>query len=313
MRFPDPISLPESVVREREQRKRQIINASWWGVGIRFSIILFELIGVYLFASASLLLDAVSSLIDVLSSLSLIFFIRLAEKPPDKDHPFGHGRYEPLIGMLLGLILAIIGASLFMQQLLHLSTEPIALQMDKRAWLIPFFAVILLEIGYRSVMYTAKKQNSPALAADAVHYRIDGITSLLATIALIFAAYVPSWSLAFDHLGAIFIALLMMCLGFYAAKSNFNQLMDRTPDPKFFQKTREAALRVEGVKGTEKIRIQLFGPDAHVDIDIEVDPQLSVEAAHVISQRVRAEIQKDWPAVRDVMVHIEPFYPGDHE
>lgn len=63
---------------------------------------------------------------------------------------------------------------------------------------------------------------------------------------------------------------------------------------------------------TEKTRIQLYGPDAHVDIDIEVDPELSVQKAHKISQEVRIEIQKAWPAVRDVTVHIEPYYPNDH-
>jgi divalent metal cation (Fe/Co/Zn/Cd) transporter len=75
---------------------------------------------------------------------------------------------------------------------------------------------------------------------------------------------------------------------------------------------KEAALKVEGVLATEKVLIQSYGPDAHVDIDIEVAPNLSVEVAHKLTQKVRAEIQKAWPAVRDVIVHIEPYYPGDH-
>jgi divalent metal cation (Fe/Co/Zn/Cd) transporter len=90
-------------------------------------------------------------------------------------------------------------------------------------------------------------------------------------------------------------------------------MMDRIPNPRFFEKVKNAARSVDGVEETEKIRIQLYGPDAHVDIDIEVDPHLTVEVAHKISQQVRAEIQKKWTAVRDVTVHVEPYYPNDHQ
>ena len=179
-------------------------------------------------------------------------------------------------------------------------------------WLIPLGAVILLEISYRHIKRTAKRQNSPALLADAVHYRIDGINSLFAMIALLFAAYFPHYSVLCDHLGAVVIAVLMVGIGGYAAKNNLHQLLDRVPPKAYFDRVHEAAMRVSGVLGTEKIRIQLYGPDAHVSIDVEVTPDLSVEMAHELTQKVRAEIQKEWPAVRDVIVHVEPFYPGDH-
>ena len=115
-----------------------------------------------------------------------------------------------------------------------------------------------------------------------------------------------------DHIGAMTIASMMVVLGIYAAKNNLDQLMDRIPNRDFFERVRKASLTVIGVLDTEKIRIQLYGPDAHVDIDIEVDPLLPVHLAHEISQNVRVEIQKEWPSVRDVTVHIEPYYPGDH-
>ena len=104
----------------------------------------------------------------------------------------------------------------------------------------------------------------------------------------------------------------MIVMGVYAVRNNLHQLLDRVPDAHFFDTVTKAAKIVPGVLDTEKIRIQLYGPDAHVDIDVEVDPQLSVEKAHEISQKVRVEIQKEWPAVRDVTVHIEPYYPNDH-
>lgn len=313
MSFPEPIILPESISQLRTHRNRELLRAARWGVLIRFSIILFEVIGYVIFRSSALMMDALSSLVDIAATLLLIFFIRLANKPPDQNHPLGHGRYEPLAGLQLGISMILIGGGMLIRETIHFfqiseSQHP----LSPWAWIIPVFAVILLEASYRYVMNTAKNENSPALAADAVHYRVDGITSLLAALALIAAAYFPSLSWAIDKLGAIFIAAFMVIIGLIASRSNIHQLLDRVPDPEFFKKVRASALKVQGVKDTEKIRIQLYGPDAQVRIDVEVDPLLTVEGAHKISQEVRAEIQRDWPAVRDVTVHIEPYYPNDH-
>lgn len=310
--YPGPVKPPQYVFTARRERNRQLIFSAKRGVYIRLFIILCEFLGAWYFSSSALAMDAISSFIDVFFSFSLIYFIRFAERPPDKNHPFGHGRFEPLVGMQIGVLVVTIGIIAFFQQVLHLSTKVEQPPVAPIAWIIPLMAVILLEICYRIVMRTAKKQNSPALAADALHYRIDGITSAIAMIALLIAAYVPSLSGTIDHLGAISIACFMVGIGIYAAKNNLYQLIDTVPDEQYFDKVRGAALHIEGVRDTEKIRIQQYGPDAHVNIDIEVDPTLTVEVAHQITQKVRAEIQKAWPAVRDVTVHVEPYYPGDH-
>lgn len=310
--FPQKLDLPSDVLLQRAQRKKELVLSASWGVCIRLAIIVFELIGVWLFASSALLLDALASSVDVVSTLLLILFIKLAERPPDDNHPFGHGRYEPLVGLQLGLLLILVGAGMFVQQCLQIFEEPPKKVMDSHAWIFPVIAIVLLELCYRIVIYTAKKQDSPALAADALHYRIDALTSLFAACTLIAAAFIPDWSHLIDHGGALLISVLMVVLGTFAARKNMDQLVDKVPDPLVFERVKRAAMQAEGVRGTEKIGIQQSGPDAHVDIDVEVDPHLTVEVAHEISQRVRLEIQKEWPAVRDVIVHIEPYYPNDH-
>lgn len=311
MVFPQRLHPPESVNQARIERRLHIFKTVVWGVAIRGIIVLFEFFGAYIFKSASLFMDALSSSLDVISSLLLLLFIKLAERPPDSNHPFGHGRYEPLAGLQLSIVLIVLGGAMFFRQIFVLTTVPQGV-IDPRAWIISLGALILLELGYYIVMTTAKKHNSPALAADAIHYRIDSLSSLFATVALLLAAFLPSWSHVMDHIGAIAIALFMIGMGAYAVRKNLNQLLDTVPDEKYFDIVRKAAKKVPGVHDTEKLRIQLYGPDAHVDIDIEVDPLLPVEKAHLISQQVRVAIQQDWPQVRDVIVHIEPYYPGDH-
>lgn len=312
VKFPDPIALADSVFEQRKFRLKQLMHSCAWGMAIRFAIIVCELVGVFIFGSAALLMDAVASLVDVFSTLLLLVCIRLAARPPDTNHPFGHGRFEPLIGLQLGIFMALVGGGMLVQQGVQFSRTLSGMAIDSRAWIIPLVATLLLETCYQVVIRVAKKQHSPALAADAVHYRIDGMTSLCATVALGVGVFFPEWSHSLDHMGALLIALLMVGMGINAARQNINQLLDRAPEKQFFDRVDAAARRVEGVRATEKIRIQSYGPDAHVDIDVEVDPNLSVEVAHAISQKVRVEIQNAWPSVQDVTVHIEPFYPNDH-
>lgn len=216
------------------------------GVALRGAIIGAELIAFVYLNSSSLLLDAISSLIDIAASLFLIFCIKIADKPPDEEHPFGHGRFEPIAGLQLGLMLVAIGGGMLFQQLSALAKGGAARAIDPLTCLVPIGAIILLEISYRILKKTAERENSPALLADAVHYRIDSLNSLFAAVALIFAAFFPRHSVAIDHWGAVLIALFMIGMGIYAARNNLHQLLDRTPDKSYFEKVRDAAMKVPG-------------------------------------------------------------------
>ncbi len=311
-RFPDPVKLPETVEITRRKRCEAITHSVKIGTAVRLFIISAELFGVLWYGSATLLLDALATCVDVISSILLIVFIRLAERPPDDDHPFGHGRYEPLAGLHLGLFLIVIGVSMAAKQSFNLYTEEHQELLGTYLWLIPAMAVVLLEFAYRYMRRVAEETKSAALFAEAAHFRVDIITSIVALFALGFASVYTNSGQVFDHFGAIIISIFMIGLGLIAAKENLQQLMDKKPDDKYFETVRTAACRTAGVEDVEKIKIQLFGPDAHVSVDIEVQPDLSVFDAHEITQHVRAEIQKDWPSVRDVIVHVEPYFPGDH-
>lgn len=303
---------PKEVLLARENRYKALVKGATRGILVRLLIASTELTFSLIYGSASLFMDALSTALDIATSFVLIVSFKLAAKPPDTHHPFGHGRLEPLAGLQLGLFLGFLGGWMFFYNFTEISHSDPGSTLHPQLFAIPLVSIFLLEMCYRSLMKTAKKEESPALAADALHYRIDSITSVFAAFALFLGGIFPELNHQFDHFGAVLISIFMVIVGCNAARSNLHQLLDRIPSKEYFERVKKAAKKTAGVLGTEKIRMQLFGPDAHVDIDIEVEPELSVEAAHAISQQVRVEIQKELPQVRDVMVHIEPYYPDDH-
>jgi cation diffusion facilitator family transporter len=310
--FPAPVAPAADVASSRRSRLSELQSIAGAGIALRLAIVAVEVAAFWWWGYAVLLVDLVASLFDVVSSFALIVAIRYAARPPDDDHPFGHGRLEPLAGMQLGVIIALAGAALLARQLLGFSHSEAKGVVVAWAWCVPAAAAIGLELTARAVLRSGIRQDSTALVAEAGHYRVDALTSVIAALGLLAASLLPSHGHYVDLLGATVLAVIMMGLGGRAAWENVQQLIDRTPRDEHFAQVRESALKVPGVLEVEKVRIQHAGPDAHVDIDIEVNPDLPVAAAHRITQHVRAQIQADWPFVREVVVHVEPFYAGDH-
>jgi cation diffusion facilitator family transporter len=311
-RYPDAVQIPREIPEARANRYRELVRAAWKGVGVRLLIVSLELGGAALFSSASLFMSGLSTLLDMFSSLLLMASLRLAIRPPDLNHPFGHGRYEPLAGLQMGIFYILLGGGMLIYNILVFHEPHPDLLAENPVWILPFVNLLLLETCCRLLLRAAKKQNSPALAAEAYHYRIDSVSSALALLALGLAASLPAMGQFFDHLGGGAIAFFMMGVGVYAAKENLHQIMDHVPEYTYIDRIRKSAKKAKGVLGIEKLRVRFSGPDAHVDIDVEVEPQMPVKEAHLIAQQVRLEIQKEIPLVQDVIVHIEPYYPNDH-
>lgn len=311
--YPSALPLDRSVIRSRLKRRKELLLSARKSVFLRGVVIALELCGFFFFGSFALFLDSLANFIDLLFSIALIACIRIADRPPDRNHPLGHGRFEPIAGLILGTMLVFLGLLSFFVEGKELFSNMRGKQVEPYAFIIPLVALIFLEVSHRISRRAAKKENSPALFADAIHYRIDALTSVFALISLSFATFFPSRAPFFDHLGAVSIAAFMVVIGVIAARKNIDQLLDKTPSSELFEKVRKAATDVQGVLATEKLHIQAYGPDAFVAIDIEVDPGLTVAYSHQLTQKVRRSIQRHIPSVRDVIVHVEPYFPGDHD
>jgi cation diffusion facilitator family transporter len=254
--------------------------------------------------STSVLADGFESAADVLAAGTILLALTLAAKPADSNHPYGHGRIETLAGLLLGFILLCAGVAISFHSIAN-AHDVMGLPAAYAIWpLLISIAAKLSMMRYKHS--TARRILSAALMADAANDGIDALSGVTALIALSLTLHNPTRFPHADHYGAFLIGLIVVFTGVRVIRETGMQLMDTMPDPTLMRLIREAAYSVPGVDGVEKCFARKTGLKYHVDLHLEVDPEMTVRASHDIAQAVRERIRHDLPWVADVLVHVEP-------
>ena len=253
--------------------------------------------------SVALVSDGFESAADILMSGLVLFGLWVAAKPADDDHPYGHGRFEILTGLAIGAVLATAGAGI--------SWRAIAERYDQHTpeayALWPLIgAVILKAVLWTTKMRIGKKSGSIALSADAWNDAVDMCSGIVALIAVGLAVFIPNMTAA-DHWGGFAVGLFVIFFGLRVVRETALQLMDTMPEGARMEEIRKVALRVPGALGIEKCFARKTGLRYHVDLHLEVDPDLTVRASHDIATAVRTALRKEVDWVEDVLVHVEPY------
>jgi cation diffusion facilitator family transporter len=255
--------------------------------------------------SYALIADATESGADILSSGLLWLGLRIAIKEPDNDHPYGHGKAEPLAAVAVALFL-IAAAIWIAYNAINLINTPH--QLPKRFTLWILLLVIAIKEGmYRYVLNVGKKINSQAVKADAHHHRSDAITSIAAFIGISIALIGGKGYEGADDWAALAASALIFYNAIVILRPALSEIMDAAPSNEIVAKVKEIAASVPHVKGIEKCFVRKMGFDYYVDIHIEVDGQLSVAEGHRIAHLVKDTLLESNLRVTNVLVHIEPF------
>jgi len=260
--------------------------------------------------SNAVVADGFESAGDVLSSGMVFLGLTVAAKPPDSNHPYGHGRAEILSGLALGMVLFLAGIAIAVHGLLGAGdvTEP-----PKLYTILPLVLSTLVKLVMMRVKYQAgKRMGSASLLADAYNDGIDMLSALAAMVALGLTLSNPERFPHADHYGGFVVGLIMLLTGVKVARATGLQLMDTMPDQTLMSRVRNVALGVDGVAGVEKCYARKTGLQYHVDLHLEVDPRVTVLVGHDIASRVRDQIKEELNWVADVLVHVEPA-PGRYD
>jgi cation diffusion facilitator family transporter len=259
--------------------------------------------------STAVVADGLESVGDVFASGIVLLGLTLAAKPADWDHPYGHGRIETVTGLFVGFTLAMTGLAISANALRLIRSAMSDAAMPPPATFViwPLIGSAVAKSLLSGVKFHyGKKIRSAALVADAWNDSVDILSALAALVAVSFSILAPPRFLAADHWGAFAVGLIVIFTGLRVTRDTTLQLMDTMPDRESMSHVRNAALTVPGVRGVEKCYARKTGLQYHVDLHLEVDPEITVRQSHEIATEVRIVIKETLPWVADVLIHVEP-------
>jgi len=285
-------------------RLQQGLRATFLGLSVNAVLALSKLVGGILGHSQALIADAVESLADILSSIVVWRGLVVAAAPADADHPYGHGKAEPLAAATVATMLLLAAVGITVQSLREV--------FQPKEGPAPFTLVVLLavvaikELLFRFVLRTAKSMESAAVVTDAWHHRSDVITSIAAAIGISIALIGGKGYESADDIAAVVAAGIIAWNGWRLLRPALDELMDTAPSRDFTEEVRTIAAAVPGADRIEKCVIRKVGYRYFVDMHVEVDPRMTVHDAHGIAHRIKDAVRARIPQIADVLVHIEP-------
>ena len=280
------------------------------GMAVNVTLVLAKLfVGIFA-GSIALIADGIHSGSDITTDLVVIGGIRLAGRPADSSHPYGHGRYETLAGGAVAAALVLVGMYIAWN-------AGLALYADRMTY--PGISVIIVAIAsilskewvYRRTIRVARRLQSTALHANAWHHRSDALSS----VAVLFGGIggLIGWGHA-DQIAGIVVGAMVIAVGAKTVRDVLHELLEGSLSSAEIGAIREAVERIVEVRSFHKLRARSVGREAFIDLHVLVDPQLSLLRAHKISMKVEDEVRSVCDRPVNVTVHIEPDTPelADH-
>ncbi len=280
------------------------LRSTVWGILTNTLLAAIKAIAGVLGNSYALIADAIESTTDIASSLIVWGGLKISGLPRDEDHPYGHGKAEPLAATVVSLALFAAAIGIAIQSIREIVTPHHAPEPFTLAVLL--VVVIVKETLYRFVFNVGKSIQSTAVKSDAWHHRSDAITSAAAFVGISIALIGGEGYESADDWAALFATGIIVVNAFRILRPAIQEVMDRAPSPDIEHAVREVAGRVAGVVGLDKCFVRKMGFSYYVDLHVTVEGQLTVREGHDIAREVKNAILASRSDIADVLIHIEP-------
>ena len=254
--------------------------------------------------SYALIADAIESTTDIFSSLLVLFGIKYSSRPADENHPYGHGRAEPLITFLVVGFLITSATIIAYESISNINTP----HNLPESWTLIVLGLIIIwkEYSFRLVMKKSKESNSSSLRADAWHHRSDAITSVAAFIGISIALLFGKGYESADDWAALFAAGFIFYNSYLIFRPALGEIMDEHLYDDLVDEIRKVSLQVDGIIDTEKCFIRKAGMKYHVDLHAIVDADISVREGHELAHNLKDTLRMQISELGHVLIHIEP-------
>lgn len=266
---------------------------------------LFKMVAGLIAHSGAMVSDSIHSASDVFSTIVVIIGIRLSGKDSDEEHPYGHERLECVAATLLATVLGFTGMMIGYKALQNVITKEYN-NVAIPGILAMMAAVVSIAVKEAMYWYTrayAKKIDSSALMADAWHHRSDSLSSVGALIGIWFARHgFP----IMDSIASLIICVLILKAALEIYMDAIDKMVDKSCDLETQEKIKQVALAQDGVLGIDLLHTRMFGNKIYVDMEICADGELKLKDSHQIAENVHEKIEKEFPKVKHIMVHVNP-------
>jgi cation diffusion facilitator family transporter len=284
--------------------EQKAIKATYFSIFGNASLAIIKGLAGFFGNSYALIADAIESTTDIFGSLLVLFGLKYASRPADKNHPYGHGRIEPLITFLVVGFLIFSAAIIAHESIINIQTP----HDLPKSWTLYVLGAIILwkEISFRLVLKKSKETNSSSLKADAWHHRSDAITSVAAFIGISIALFMGKGYETADDWAALFASGFILYNCYLIFRPALGEIMDEHVYDDLLEEIKQVSQTVEGVVDTEKCFIRKSGMKYHVDLHAMVDAHISVKKGHDIAHDLKDTLRKEIPQLGHVLIHIEP-------
>ena len=271
------------------------------------ALALFKFLAGILAHSGAMISDAVHSASDVLSSFIVIIGVKLSVKAADREHPYGHERFECVAAIILAVVLAMTGLLIGVR-----AVENIGAQTQTAPGLLALIAaavsIAAKEAMYWYTRYYARRLNSAALMANAWHHRSDALSSIGALIGIGGARLGYP---IMEPIASLVICVFILQAAYDIFRDATGKMVDRACDAETEKRLRDCVSAEPEVLGIDRLQTREFGNRIYVDLEICLDGQLSLVEAHSIAERVHDRIEQEFPTVKHIMVHVNPYEKTD--
>lgn len=255
--------------------------------------------------SGAMISDAVHSASDVFSSIVVIIGVKLSAKKSDKEHPYGHERMECVAAIILAVVLLVTGLFIGEGTIGTLTAGKIGelKAPGMLALIAAAFSIAVKEAMFWYTRHYAKLLDSGAVMADAWHHRSDALSSVGALIGIAGARMgVP----VLEPIASLVICLFILKAAYDIFKDAVDKMVDHSCSDETEDALRKCALSQEGVKGVDLLHTRIFGNKIYVDIEIKMDGSKTLSEGHTVAEKVHSEIERNFPKVKHIMVHVNP-------
>lgn len=282
------------------------IKATYFSIVGNISLAVIKGLAGFFGNSYALIADAIESTTDIFASFLVLFGIKYSNRPADKNHPYGHGRAEPLITFLVVGFLITSATIIAYESINNIRT---AHDLPK-SWTLYVLGVIIIwkEYSFRIVMKRSRETNSSSLKADAWHHRSDAITSVAAFIGISVALILGKGYESADDWAALFAAGFILFNSYLIFRPALGEIMDEHVYDDLIENIREISHQVEGIIDTEKCFIRKAGMKYHVDLHAIVNADITVKEGHDLAHKLKDTLREKLPELGHVLIHVEPNY-----